>query len=161
MHCKLLHDGFNWESARVYIHESVGYAGNAKRFKRIPDKGEKALILECIILNPTDMKPIKETCLACRDYFDMQKYFKTNQECVGKIVLIKNNAPISIENGQFKINIKLMCCSSHHSFEYFIFQMTLTSTATQRQVYSAKMPIYVKQWRKSNQAKDDLTILLE
>jgi hypothetical protein len=35
---KLGRDGFNWEGARVYIHESMGYSGNAKRFKRMPDK---------------------------------------------------------------------------------------------------------------------------
>jgi hypothetical protein len=76
--------------------------GNAKRFKRTPEKSEKALILECSVINPIDNKPIEETCLTCKDYFEMQKYFKTNQECVGKMILIKNNSPISIENGQVR-----------------------------------------------------------
>ena len=40
MHGKFLHDALGWEGSRVYIHDSVGYSGNAKRFKRRPEKGK-------------------------------------------------------------------------------------------------------------------------
>jgi len=152
IHGKFLHDGSNWEGCRVYIHDSVGYSGNAKRFKRRPEKGEKALILECNILDPKE-QTLSQTCLACRDYFETQKYFKTNQECIGKMMLVKNNSPISVENGQFKILVKMMCCCIHHAVEYFVFELNLTSTITNRKLYTAKVPLNVKQWRKSNQKK--------
>jgi len=115
IHGKFLNDGLVWERCRVYIHDEVGYSGNAKRFKKRPEKGEKALILECNVLDPKE-KPISQSCVACRDYFETQKYFKTNQECSGKIMLVKNNSPISVENGKFKILIKMMCCCVHYSY---------------------------------------------
>jgi hypothetical protein len=136
------------------------YSGNAKRFKRRPEKGERALILECNILDPKD-QPVSQTCLACKDYFETQKYFKTNQECIGKIMLVKNNSPISVENGQFKILIKMMCCCVHHSVDYFLFELNLISTLTNNKEYSIKVPLNVKQWRKSNQKKEECVLLLE
>jgi len=153
-------DGPNWEGCRVYISDSVGYSGNAKRFKRRPEKGEKALLLECAVLDPKE-QPINATCLACKDYFETQKYFKTNQECIGKIMLVKNNAPISVEGGQFKILVKMMCCCVHHSVDYFVFELNLTSTLSNRKLYSAKVSLNVKQWRKSNQKKEECVLLLE
>ncbi len=68
-----------WEGSRVYISDSVGYSGNAKRFKKRAEKGEKALILDCALLDAKE-QPINQACLACRDYFETQKYFKTNQD---------------------------------------------------------------------------------
>lgn len=72
MHCKLSDD--SWEGCRIYINDNVGYSGNAKRFKRKPEKGEKALLLECNVLTSTDQ--IAQQCLSCKDYFETQKYYK-------------------------------------------------------------------------------------
>jgi len=159
IHGKFLNDGLVWERCRVYIHDEVGYSGNAKRFKKRPEKGEKALILECNVLDPKE-KPISQSCVACRDYFETQKYFKTNQECSGKIMLVKNNSPISVENGKFKILIKMMCCCVHYSVDYFFFEIKLQSTQTD-QKYVSKVRLNVKQWRKSNQKKDECLMILE
>ncbi len=119
------------------------------------------MILECFVLDPNTMEPIPEVCTTCRDYFETQQYFKTNQECAGKMVLVKNNAPITVENGQFKINAKVMCCAGHHSVQFFFFKAVLTNATTNRKIYEAKVPIFVKQWRKSNQKKSDIVLLFE
>jgi len=147
-----------YENCRVYIDDFVGYSGNAKRFKKRPDKGEKALFLSCSVTDPMD-KPITQ-CLACKDYFENQKYFKANPECVGKVVLIKNNTPIRVENLSFKIMIKMMCCGVHQSVDYFVLVLSLTDSLTNEQVNVSKVHLNVKQWRKSSQKKDDFTVML-
>ncbi len=138
----------------------MAYSGNAKRFKRKPEKGEKALILDCDVRDPKE-QPIEQACVACRDYFETQQYFKTNQECLGKLILVKSNAPINVENGQFKIMVKVMCCCVHQSVDYFVFAISLSSTISTRILYTARVSLNVKQWRKSNQAKEECVLLLE
>jgi len=163
LHCKIQSDSAEWEGCRVYISENVGYSGNAKRFKKKAEKGEKALVLECFILTSNDQRASQ--CLSCKDYFETQKYYKANPECIGRIVLVKNNSPIRIESGQFKILIKMMCCCVHHTVDFFTFQLNLldgdVDLKTPRIVFSAKIPLNVKQWRKSNQKKDECLMILE
>ena len=139
--------------------DRVGYSGNAKRFKKRPEKGERALLLDCNILDYKG-QPL-EQCLACKDYFETQKYFKANPECIGRIVLIKNNSPIRVDNGQFKLQVKMMCCCIHHSLETFLFCLTLTNAETNEPALSCKVSLSVKQWRKSNQRKEECTVMLE
>jgi len=158
--CLLNGDETNWEGCRVYVSDSVGYSGNAKRFKKRADGTEKALSLDCVLLGANN-QPASQ-CLQCKDYFETQKYFKANPECVGRIVLIKNNTPIQIENGQFKILIKMMCCCAHHNVDFFPFQVNLFDGKDGTHVvYSAVTPINIKQWRKSSQKKDDCSITLD
>jgi hypothetical protein len=102
MHGKFAADAATWEGCRVYISDNVGYSGNAKRFKKRAEigtfnnqnvmsnvvSGEKALILDCVLLDPKE-QPITQACLACRDYFETQKYFKTNQEWYTKKFIVK------------------------------------------------------------------------
>jgi len=162
MHCKFQNDTGEWEGCRVYINDNVGYSGNAKRFKKKPEKGEKALLLECAILTSNDQPAAQ--CLSCRDYFETQKYYKANPDCIGRIVLVKNNSPIRVENGQFKILIKMMCCCVHHTVDFFTFQLNLLDgdvDKAPRVVFSAKIPLSVKQWRKSNQKKEECVMILE
>ena len=142
MHCKLPNDGVEWEGCRVYISDLVGYSGNAKRFKKKPEKGEKALTLECTVLTSNDQSA--QQCLSCKDYFETQKYYKANPECIGRIVLVKNNAPIRVENGQFKILIKMMCCCVHHTVDYFNFKLDLFTGDAEKPstlVFSSKIPL--------------------
>ena len=100
---------------RVYVHQKLGYSGNAKRFKQGtplflfslsfsfyfsfssylfihclsssqgPDAGERAFVLEGEILNQ-NMEPIIQ-CQACEEYF---------RDASRRILLIKNNVPIRI-----------------------------------------------------------------
>jgi len=156
INCKLDKEGF--EGSRIYVLESVGYSGNAKRFKKRPEKGEQALFLNCTLAD-SEGKLIAQ-CLACHDYFDTQKYFKANPECMGKVALIKNNAPIVVEHGEFKLLVKIMCCCAHHNMDAFYFSMTLSDPETSHVVLSCNVPICVKQWRKSNQKKEDALVIL-
>jgi hypothetical protein len=163
MHCKFQPDTGEWEGCRIYINDGVGYSGNAKRFKRKPDKGEKALVLDSVVYTSND-QPAQQ-CLSCRDYFETQKYYKANPDCIGRIVLVKNNAPIRVEGGQFKILIKMMCCCVHHTVDFFTFQLNMldgdSDQKNPRVVFSAKVPLSVKQWRKSNQKKEECVMILE
>jgi len=156
--CKFLNDSPQYEGCRVYVDDSVGYSGNAKRFKKRPDEREKALLLTCNVLDPQDK--LLTQCLACKDYFENQKYFKANPECIGKVVLIKNNTPIKVENQHFKIMMKMMCCCVHQSVEYFVLVVNLADATTNEQVHTSKVSLTVKQWRKSSQKKEDCTVVL-
>jgi len=149
-------DKEGYEGYRIYVVESLGYSGNAKRFKKKPEKGENALYLNCS-LSDAEGKLITQ-CLACKDYFETQKYFKANPECMGRVALIKNNAPIVIERGEFKLLVKIMCCCAHHTMDAFYFSLTLTDPESGQVVLSCKVPICVKQWRKSNQKKEDANV---
>lgn len=105
-------------------------------------------------------KPVSQ-CLKCRDYFEQQKYFKANADCMGKFALVKSNSPIKIENGSFKIMVKMMCCCPHHNVEYFNVVITCTSlNSTSPITFISRCNINVKQWRKSNQKKDELQFVL-
>jgi len=77
-----------------------------------------------------------------------------------KVVLIKNNTPIRVENLSFKIMIKMMCCRVHQSVDYFVLVLSLTDSLTNEQVHVSKVHLNVKQWRKSSQKKDDFTVML-
>lgn len=146
-----------WEGVRVFIDDNVGYAGNAKLFKHLPDKGERALLLNCKVFDPNRRELTQ--CESCREYFDSRLYFKANPHIRGRIVLIKNNNFIVVENGTFRINLKYMCCCKHHGVSSYILSLVLTDNVTGNVVASALYPIYVKQWRKSTQKKQSCTII--
>eukprot|EP01114_Cavostelium_apophysatum_P019659 TRINITY_DN6399_c0_g1_i1.p1 TRINITY_DN6399_c0_g1~~TRINITY_DN6399_c0_g1_i1.p1 ORF type:complete len:423 (+),score=66.16 TRINITY_DN6399_c0_g1_i1:163-1431(+) len=158
MICRFEVENPHYEGCRIYVNDNVGYSGNAKRFKKKPDMEEKALYLNAFVYDPTQRSIFQ--CLACKDYFENQKYFKASPTCLGKIVLIKNNAPIKVENQQFKILVKMMCCCVHQAVDHFILNLVLSDAQTDKIVYSTKVPIHVKQWRKSTQKKEDCMILL-
>jgi hypothetical protein len=146
-----------WEGVRVFIDDEVGYAGNAKLFKHRPDKGERALLLGCKVLDPSRRELTQ--CDFCREYFDNRLYFKANPHIRGRIVLIKSNNLILVENGTFRINLKYMCCCKHHGVSSYILSLVLTDNLTGDIVASALYPMYVKQWRKSTQKKQSCTII--
>jgi hypothetical protein len=146
-----------WEGVRVFIDSSVGYAGNAKLFKHLPDKGERALILNCKVFDPNRRELTQ--CDSCREYFDTRSYFKANPHIRGRIVLIKNNNFIVVEHGTFCVNLKYMCCCKHHGVSSYILSLVVTDNLTGNTVASALYPIYVKQWRKSTQKKQSCTII--
>ena len=117
------------------------------------------MLLECVVLGQKE-EPIQQ-CLACKDYFETQKYFKASPECIGRVALIKNSTPIRIENGMFKLTIKLMCCCNHHNLDAFSFCLTLNSSLTEEVALSCRAPLCVKQWRKSNQKKEECIVELQ
>jgi len=150
-------DGLSsYEGYRVFIDESVGYSGNAKLFKSKADTGERALVLSCQVLNPEHRQEVQ--CSFCKEYFSSRMYFKTNPHIRGRIVLIKNNQLIKVENGAFSINVKFMCCCKHHFTTNYILSLTLRDNITENIVSSASVLLYVKQWRKSTQKKNSYTI---
>jgi hypothetical protein len=125
----------NFEGYRVYVTPKLGYSGNAKRFKQGPDAGEKAFVLDGEILNQ-NMEPIVQ-CQACEEYF---------RDASRRILLIKNNVPIHVRNGEFQLQLKLMCCSSHHHSPFF-FHFTLNDHMSKRVVMSSIFSVNVKQWK--------------
>lgn len=125
----------NFEGYRVYVTPKLGYSGNAKRFKQGPDAGEKAFVLDGEILNQ-NMEPIVQ-CQACEEYF---------RDASRRILLIKNNVPIHIRSGEFQLQLKLMCCSSHHHTPFF-FHFTLNDHMSKRVVMSSIFSVNVKQWK--------------
>jgi len=128
-------NGNDFEGFRVYVHPKLGYSGNAKRFKQGPDAGERAFVLEGEILNEK-MEPIAQ-CQACEEYF---------RDSSRRILLIKNNVPIHIRNGDFQLQMKLMCCSSHHRSPFY-FHFTLNDHNTKRVVLRSIFSVTVKQWK--------------
>lgn len=149
----------NYGGWRIFVDETVGYAGNAKIFKRTPDKNEQALILTCAITDPQRQELVQ--CSSCKEYFENRMYFKANPHIKGRIILVKNNNLIKVDNGGvFKINIKYMCCCKHHHVQYYILHLSLTDNISNNLVATATYPIYVKQWRKSTQKKQSCTIIL-
>jgi hypothetical protein len=157
--CQLpLTDGMsNYDGYRIFIEDTVGYAGNAKIFKKTPDKGEHALTLECRVLDLNRQELFQ--CSSCREYFENRMYFKANPHIKGRIVLVKNNNLIKVENGSFKVNMKYMCCCKHHAVSSYTLSLTLSDNLSNNVVASALFPIYVKQWRKSTQKKQSCTIM--
>jgi len=139
------------EKYRIFIDDEVGYSGNAKIFKKRPDEGERALTLACQVLAPDQV--VLGQCSSCKEYFENRMYFKANPHIRGRMVLIKNNNLIKVENGGFKVNIKYMCCCKHHSVSHYILELTLIDNVSKGVALSASLPIYVKQWRKSTQKK--------
>jgi hypothetical protein len=152
--------GYNhYAGWRIFVDENVGYAGNAKIFKRSPDKNEQALILTCTITDPQRQELVQ--CSSCKEYFENRMYFKANPHIKGRIILVKNNNLIKVDNGGvFKINIKYMCCCKHHHVHHYILQLNLVDNISNNLVAQATYPIYVKQWRKSTQKKQSCTIIL-
>jgi len=145
-----------FENWRVYVDTAVGYSGNAKIFKKKPDEGEKALSLYCTI-EDTSSRPLSQ-CGDCVEYFSNRMYFKVNQHIRGRIAIVKNNNLIKIENGIFKINCKFMCACKHHSVDSFVFRLHLFDNVTQQYCMAAQQNIFVKQWRKSSQKKEQVVI---
>jgi hypothetical protein len=84
----------NWLNYRIFVDDTVGYAGNAKVFKKTPDKNERALVLTCRITDPVRQELVQ--CQSCRDYFEGRSYFKANPHIKGRIILVKNNNLIKV-----------------------------------------------------------------
>jgi len=127
--------GGNYEGYRVYVSPKLGYSGNAKRFKQGPDAGEKAFVLEGQILNQNN-EPIIQ-CQACEEYF---------RDASRRILLIKNNVPINVKSGEFQLQMKLMCCSSHHNTPFY-FHFSLYDQVAKRVVLNSTFAVNVKQWK--------------
>jgi len=125
-----------YEGYRIYVAPRIGYSGNAKRFKHSPDIGERALILDGQLLD-SNMKPIVQ-CQTCEEYFkDSQKW----------VMLIKNNLPKYIAQGEFSLQMKLMCCSPHHNNSLFYFHMTLFDVIENKVTMNSLFSANVKQWK--------------
>lgn len=139
--------GSNYEAYRIYIHPQLGYSGNAKRFKQAPEPGEKAFILEGIVLDH-HFHPIQQ-CPACLEYFENKSYFVANPHCKGRILLVKNNQVTRIKNGVFSLNMKPMCCSRHHQSPFY-FYFILRDTLNSRVVMTSLFMCHVKQWKKTS-----------
>jgi len=143
---------------RVYIEDNVGYSGNATRFKRNPDTNEKAFVLSVNLTDPSG-KSVAQ-CKTCKEYYAHQNYFKASPNALGRLILVKNNAPIRVDKDNFKIQFKIMCACSHHQVDYFNCYLTLRKAGNNMVVYSSSSIIYAKQWRKSKQAKEELNLTL-
>jgi hypothetical protein len=139
--------GSNYEAYRIYIHPQLGYSGNAKRFKQAPEPGEKAFILEGIVLDH-HFHPIQQ-CPACLEYFENKSYFVANPHCKGRILLVKNNQVTRIKGGVFQLNMKPMCCSRHHQSPFY-FYFILRDTLNSRVVMTSLFMCHVKQWKKTS-----------
>lgn len=148
----------NYEGWRIFVDEEVGYAGNAKIFKKSPDVGERALILSCKTLNPN--KESISQCKTCHEYFESRDYFKANPHIKGRITLVKCNNVIRVEHGAFKISMKHMCCCKHHMITHFLLSIQLRENIDNKLVGSIYYPVYVKQWRKSTQKKQSCYVTL-
>jgi hypothetical protein len=126
----------NYEGYRVYIHPELGYSGNAKRFKRGPDNGERALVLYGKLYD-SNMQQITQ-CQTCEEYFkDSHK----------QVLLIKNNVPIYITKGELTLQSKIMCCSTHHQNSAFYFHISLYDTVENKVVMASLFAANVKQWK--------------
>jgi len=143
---------------RVYIEDDVGYSGNATRFKRNPDMNENAFILSVSMTDPNGKNVAQ--CKTCKEYYAHQNYFKASPKALGRLILVKNNAPIRVDKDNFKIQFKIMCACSHHQVDYFNCFLTLRKAGNNMVVYSSSSIIYAKQWRKSKQAKEELNLTL-
>jgi hypothetical protein len=139
--------GSNYEAYRIYIHPQLGYSGNAKRFKQAPEPGEKAFILEGIVLDH-HFHAIQQ-CPACLEYFENKSYFVANPHCKGRILLVKNNQVTRIKGGVFSLNMKPMCCSRHHQSPFY-FYFILRDTLNSRVVMTSLFMCHVKQWKKTS-----------
>ncbi|PRP85825.1 transcription factor [Planoprotostelium fungivorum] len=148
-----------YEGYRVYVDENVGYPGNATRFKRTPDPEEKAFVLSIHVTDPNGNSVTQ--CKPCKEYYTHQGYFKASPSALGRVLLVKNNAPIRIENDSFKVQFKVMCACSHHGVDYFNYHFTVTMiNGGVRTEYTTTCPVFAKQWRKSKQTKEDLNLNL-
>jgi len=143
---------------RVYIEESVGYSGNATRFKRNPDMNEKAFVLHLDLTDPKGEKV--EQCKTCKEYYQHQNYFKASPDALGRLILVKNNAPIRIEKDNFKVHFKIMCACSHHGVDYFNCHLSLKKAGNESPLFTASTIVYAKQWRKSKQAKEEVNLTM-
>jgi hypothetical protein len=106
-----------------------------------PDVGEQALILSGQIFN-REMQPIHQ-CQACEEYFKHPDKW---------IILIKNNVPIHLKNGEFSFQMKLMCCSAHHQTPFY-FYFTLCDVMTKKIVLGCLFSVEVKQWKSVSSIK--------
>eukprot|EP01117_Protostelium_nocturnum_P010312 TRINITY_DN3704_c0_g1_i1.p1 TRINITY_DN3704_c0_g1~~TRINITY_DN3704_c0_g1_i1.p1 ORF type:complete len:451 (-),score=113.09 TRINITY_DN3704_c0_g1_i1:217-1569(-) len=157
VYCNINNFGsFLMDGQRVYVEDRVGYSGNATRFKKIPDVDEKAYILSVNLLD-SNKNPVYQ-CKVCREYYDHQRYFKSSPDALGKVVLVKNNSPIRIDRDGFKIAMKVMCACSHHNVDYFQCILSLRKAGETQISHTASINLYSKQWRKSNQKKEDLSV---
>ncbi|EFA81539.1 transcription factor [Heterostelium album PN500] len=141
-----------YEGYRIYIHPSIGYSGNAKRFKQFPEPNEKALILDGNVYDG-HLNPIYN-CKICTEYYQTKSYFSANPHAKGKVLLIKNNILTRIKDGGFVLHLKPMCCSGHNSHIPLYFHFTLTDPSSNEVVLQSLVNVNVKQWKKSVQNKN-------
>eukprot|EP01111_Echinosteliopsis_oligospora_P014669 TRINITY_DN5572_c0_g1_i1.p1 TRINITY_DN5572_c0_g1~~TRINITY_DN5572_c0_g1_i1.p1 ORF type:complete len:393 (-),score=54.45 TRINITY_DN5572_c0_g1_i1:374-1552(-) len=139
--------GSSYEGYRVYIHPNLGYSGNAKRFKQGPEPGEKAFMLEGVVLDQ-QFRTIQQ-CGACTEYFENKSYFVANPHCKGRILLIKNNSVTRIKGGSFSLNMKPMCCTRHHQSPFY-FYFLLRDCVNNKVVMTSLFVCHVKQWKKTS-----------
>ncbi|PRP85143.1 hypothetical protein PROFUN_07214 [Planoprotostelium fungivorum] len=150
--------GESFEGQRVYVDADIAYSGNATRYKRVPDPYEKAFLLMAWITDPNG-NPLVQ-CKACNEYYDHHKFFKSNPQALGRMVLVKSNAPISVEGDTFKLSLKIMCACEHHNVPYFNYNVSLRKSEDNSICYMAQTKVFVKQWRKTNQTKHALDVHL-
>ncbi|GAM20041.1 hypothetical protein SAMD00019534_032160 [Acytostelium subglobosum LB1] len=143
--------GNRYDDYRIYIHSSLGYSGNAKRFKQYPEPNEKALILDGNVYDG-NLNPIYN-CKICSEYYQTKSYFSANPQAKGKILLVKNNILTRIKDGGFVLSVKPMCCSGHNSHIPLYFHFTLSDPFSDQVVFQSLMSVNVKQWKKSIQSK--------
>ncbi|GAM19006.1 hypothetical protein SAMD00019534_021810, partial [Acytostelium subglobosum LB1] len=141
-----------YENHRIYIHPSIGYSGNAKRFKQAPELNEKALVLDGAVYDG-HLNPI-HNCKICTEYYQTKSYFSANPHAKGKVLLIKNNILTRVKDGSFTLSVKPMCCSGHNSHIPLYFHFTLTDPTTNEVVFQSMINVNVKQWKKSIQNKN-------
>ncbi|EGC34931.1 hypothetical protein DICPUDRAFT_94676 [Dictyostelium purpureum] len=137
-----------YQGSRIYIADSIGYSGNAKKFINSPQSlDEVALILEGQVLD-IDFNPLPQ-CTCCKDYFQSRFYFATNPQCKEKLVLVKSNVTCYVQNGLFPFQIKIMCCSKHHNNNSLVLHLWLRDAQTKQIVMSSVLSSYIKQWKRS------------
>eukprot|EP01132_Coremiostelium_polycephalum_P010074 gene10074-12349_t len=136
-----------YQNSRIYISDSIGYSGNAKKFINTPQNNEVALILEGQVLD-IDFNPLPQ-CVSCKEYFQSRFYFATNPQCKEKLVLVKSNIACYVQNGSFPFQIKIMCCSKHHNNNSLVLHLWLRDAQTKEIVMSSVLSSFIKQWKRS------------
>ncbi|KAF2071793.1 hypothetical protein CYY_006900 [Polysphondylium violaceum] len=137
-----------YQNARIYISDTIGYSGNAKKFVNTPQSlDEVALLLEGQILD-IEFKPLSH-CDSCKDYFQSRFYFANNPQCKEKLILVKSNVTCFVLNGSFSFQIKVMCCSKHHNNNSLLIHLWLRDVQSKEIVMSSVLSSYIKQWKRS------------
>ncbi|GAM26583.1 hypothetical protein SAMD00019534_097580, partial [Acytostelium subglobosum LB1] len=136
-----------YQNMRIYIADTVGYSGNAKKFINKPQINETALCLDAQVLD-CQFNPLGQ-CPFCKEYFQSRFYFANNPQCKEKLVLVKSNVTTYLKNGYFSAQIKIMCCSKHHSNNNLVVHLWLRDCQTNEVICSAAMSSFIKQWKRS------------
>lgn len=95
-----------FEGVRVFVDRSIGYSGNATRYKDRPDAGERALIANCEVRLPETNEIVRQVrrrrsslapltalqCGKCADYFTKLNYFRQNPEHASRVLVRRSLA---------------------------------------------------------------------